>query len=180
MTLEQCKWEQCMDSNWKRSVWQQFGASIDMLANAIEACPDEVWGNRPQGSEFWYIAFHSLFFLDLYLSESDVGFVPPAPFTLDEMDEHGLFPERAYTKEELGKYLEHGRAKCRTTIEGMNEERANRRCGFDWLDISTAESLLYNMRHVQHHAGQLNLILRQRVDSAPRWVRKTTTGISGA
>ena len=26
-----------------------------------------------------------------------------------------------------------------------------------------------NMRHVQHHAGQLNLILRQSIDSAPRW-----------
>jgi hypothetical protein len=29
------------------------------------------------------------------------------------------------------------------------------------------------MRHVQHHAGQLNLILRQKIDSAPRWVKKT-------
>jgi hypothetical protein len=28
---------------------------------------------------------------------------------------------------------------------------------------------LYNLRHLQH-AGQLNLMLRQRTDSAPRWV----------
>lgn len=32
------------------------------------------------------------------------------------------------------------------------------------------ELLLYNMRHVQHHTGQLNLILRQKTGSAPRWV----------
>jgi hypothetical protein len=33
--------------------------------------------------------------------------------------------------------------------------------------------LLYNLRHVQHHAAQLNLILRQTVDAAPRWVGRT-------
>jgi hypothetical protein len=118
-----------------------------------------------------------LFFLDLYLSESDVGFTPPPPFTLDEMDERGILPDQVYTKEELLDYLLYGREKCRTTIAAMTDERANRRCGFDWLDISGAEILLYNMRHIQHHAGQLNLILRQKVDSAPRWVRKTTGGL---
>jgi len=35
------------------------------------------------------------------------------------------------------------------------------------------------MRHVQHHAAQLNLILRQTIDSAPRWVAKTKIKLSG-
>ena len=164
-----------MNGDLKRMIWQQFGASIDMLENAMHACPDALWGDRSERPEFWYVAFHTLFYLDLYLSESDRGFSPPVPFTLDEMDERGLLPERVYTKEELQKYLDHGRRKCRATIEAMTEEKANRRCGFDWLDISVGEVLLYNMRHVQHHAAQLNLILRQKIDSAPRWVRKTNT-----
>jgi len=163
----------------KSIVWQQFGASIDILENAINACPDDVWGNRIGHSEFWYIAFHTLFYLDLYLSESDKGFVPPSPFTLDELDERGLLPERVYTKKELLKYLELGRTKCRLTIASMTEERANQRCGFDWLDISVAEVLLYNMRHVQHHAAQLNFILSKKVGSAPRWVRKTMRALNG-
>jgi hypothetical protein len=33
--------------------------------------------------------------------------------------------------------------------------------------------MLYNLRHVQHHAAQLNLILRQVTDSAPDWVGRT-------
>src|SRR5215831_6856279 len=33
-----------------------------------------------------------------------------------------------------------------------------------------AELLLYRMRHDQHHVAQLNLLLRQSVDSAPAWV----------
>jgi hypothetical protein len=162
-----------MDEQWKTTVWRQFGAAIDMLENAMKACPEALWGDRSQKPEFWYVTFHTLFFLDLYLSESEVGFLPPAPFTLDEMDERGLMPDRVYSQEELQKYLEHGRAKCRSTITGMTEERARRRCGFSWLDLSGEEMLLYNMRHVQHHAGQLHLILRQKTDSAPRWVRAT-------
>ena len=163
-----------MDTTWKRIIWQQFGAAIDMLENAMHACPDTLWGDRSQHPEFWYVAFHTLFFLDLYSSESDAGFAPPAPFTLDEMDERGILPDRVYEKHELLKYLVFGRAKCRDTIAMMSDEKADRRCGFDWLDITFAEMLLYNMRHAQHHAAQLHLILRQKTDSAPRWVRKTT------
>ena len=32
------------------------------------------------------------------------------------------------------------------------------------------EVLLYNMRHVQHHVAQLNLLLRQSINDAPNWV----------
>jgi hypothetical protein len=166
-----------MDHFWKNAVWQQFGAAIDMLSNAMEHCPESVWGDRSQNPEFWYVAFHTLFYLDLYLSDSETGFKPPAPFTLGEMDERGLMPERVYTQEELRNYLAHGRTKCLTRIRSMSDEEAGRRCGFSWLDLSVGEMLLYNMRHVQHHAGQLNLILRQRVDAAPRWVRKTAIPI---
>ncbi len=166
-----------MNEFWKTAVWRQFGAAIDMLENVIVACPVQLWGDRSSKPEFWYMTFHALFFLDLYLSESDKGFTPPEPFTLDELDERGLMPERVYSKDELLAYLRHGREKCRATIAAMTEEHASRRCGFDWLDISTGEALLYNMRHVQHHAGQLGALLRGKGDTPPRWVRKTALPI---
>jgi hypothetical protein len=34
---------------WKVIIWQQFGAAIDMLENAIEACPDNLWGTARNG-----------------------------------------------------------------------------------------------------------------------------------
>jgi hypothetical protein len=161
-----------MDTIWKTIIWQQFGAAIDMLENALLACPEKLWSDRSRQPELWYVVFHTLFFLDLYLSGSVEGFVPPMPFTLDELDPAGVLPERPYTKDELHTYLEHGRRKCRATIEALTDEKAQQRAEFGWLDLSVAELLLYNMRHVQHHAAQLNLILRQTTDSAPRWVAK--------
>ena len=161
-----------MNTAFKTIIWQQFGAAIDMLENAIVASPEEVWGDCPGYHEFWYLAYHTLFFLDYYMSESSEGFAPPAPFTLSELDPAGALPDRVYTKDELLTYLEYGRNKCKARIEGLTDQTAHQRCGFKRPDITVAELLLYKMRHVQHHAAQLNLILRQRIDSAPRWVAR--------
>jgi hypothetical protein len=158
---------------WKKVLWPQFGAAIDMLENALVQCPTDLWGDRTRRPEFWYIVYHTLFFLDLYLSGSVEGFAPPAPFTLDELDPAGVMPERVFTKEELHDYLKHCRRKCRETIESLTEERARERCVLAWGEVSFAELLLDNMRHVQHHAAQLYLILRQQTDSAPPWVSRT-------
>lgn len=162
-----------MDTTWRAILWQQFGAALDMLENATLACPEGLWSDRSERPEFWYVVYHTLFFLDLYLSGSVEGFSPPAPFTLDEMDPRGLMPERVYRKEELHSYLKHGREKCRAVIEALTHEKARERCRFGWGEVSFLELLLYNMRHVQHHAGQLNLILRRKTDSAPVWVAQS-------
>ena len=55
-------------------------------------------------------------------------------------------------------------------IEALTDETAQRRCRFDWGEVSFAELLLYNMRYVQEHAAQLNLFLGQNGVSAPGWV----------
>ena len=165
-----------MDSHVKTVLWQQFGASIDMLENAITACPENLWGDRSQQPEFWYLVYHTLFFLDLYLSDSEEGFAPPEPFTLSELDPAGVLPERIYSKEEMLSYLEHSRKKCQVKIEVLTDEKARQNCTFGWLESSILEMLLYNMRHIQHHAAQLNLILRQQTDSAPNWVAKARRG----
>ena len=176
-----------MDTTWRAIIWSQFGATIDMLDNALLACPDELWRSRlwrdgsqeSEFSEFWYVVYHTLFWLDLYLSGSVEGFAPPAPFTLEELDPAGLLPERPYVKDELQAYLEHGRQKCRATIEALTDETARQRCGFSWGEVSFAELLLYNMRHVQEHAAQLSLILGQTIDSAPGWVTQAKSQHTG-
>jgi len=161
-----------MNSAWKAIVWQQFGAAIDMLENAIHACPDDLWSDRSQRPD---LVYHTLFWLDLYLSGPVEGFAPPAPFNLDELDPAGLLPERPYTKKELQTYLEHGRKKCRSAIDTLTDAKDRERYRFGWGEASYSELLLYNMRHVQHHAAQLNLILRQKIDSAPDWVAQAET-----
>jgi DinB family protein len=164
---------------WRTVVWLQFGAAINMLENALRACPDELWeerlwddGSTVGSSAFWYLAYHTLFWLDLYLSGSADGFVPPAPFTLDELDPAGLLPSRVYSRAELDLYLAHTRQKCRATIESLTDEQAQRVClvGGRQREMPFAELLLYTMRYVQEHAAQLSLFIGQRAGSAFPWV----------
>jgi len=158
-------------------LWGQLGATLDMLENAVDACPEDVWSDGSRPPPFWYLAFHTLFFLDFYLSESETAFAPPAAFTLTELDPAGVMPERVYTKAELRDYLAHGRAKARGAIAALTGERAAARRRFGSVEGTGIELFLYGMRHVQHHAAQLNLILRQRTDSAPNWVGRTKIGL---
>ena len=163
---------------WRTILWQQLGAAIDMLNDALRACPDELWrdrlwdapADRPEYAQFWYRVFHTLLWLDLYLSGAREGFAPPAPFKLNESGDGPLLPEEPYTKDELQAYLDYDRRKCQRTIEALTEAAAQQLCRFEWLELSFAELLLYNMRHVQEHASQLNMILGQKVGSAPDWV----------
>ena len=163
---------QDITDTWKSAVQGQFGAAIYSLEKAILACPDYLWGDRSRRPEFWYTAYHALFWLDLYLSDEPDAFAPPEPFGLEELDPAGILPDRVYSKQELLDYLGHGRARCREIIENLGREKAEQVFEFGTIKLSVAELLLYNMRHVQHHAAQLNVILRQTEDSAPRWVRR--------
>ena len=47
------------------------------------------------------------------------------------------------------------------------------RCKFPWGEVSFAELLLDNMRHVQEHAAQLSLLLGQQIGAPARWVAQT-------
>ena len=160
-----------MDATSRDILWGQFGAAIDMLENAIRACPDSFWSNGRE-PEFWYVAYHTLFFLDLYAHDTTEGFTPPPPFTLSELDPSGTPPDRVYGKAELLAYLEHGRTNAQRRVATMDAKTAFERCNYGWFEATRLEAALYNMRHVQHHAAQLNLLLRQSVNSTPSWVAR--------
>jgi hypothetical protein len=165
-----------METSWRIALWRQFGAAINMLENALVTCPASLWTERlwrtppapefpPRFAEFWYVTFHALVWLDLYLSGiPEEEFAPPAPFAQGVLDSPEALPERPYTKEELRDYLASLRAKCRATLVALTDERARRPVEYPWSQgqpISFLELQLYTIRHVQEHAAQLSLFLGQ-------------------
>ena len=151
----------------KDAIWSQFGASLKMLENAIIMCPDEHWDTA---LNFWYTSYHCLFWTDYYLTTEPDKFYPPTPFTLSEFDPTGKKPDRTYNKTEVLGYLEYCRQKAVQLISELTNEKLNERWINDYKNFALLEILIYNTRHIQHHAAQLNLILRQTIDSAPAWV----------
>ncbi|CAI2765949.1 DinB family protein [Flavobacterium collinsii] len=149
-------------------LWRQFGAVIDMLESSILVCPELFWDKK----DFWYSVYHTIFWMDYYSSTEPDTFSPPEPFSLSEFDPQGILPDRIYLKEELLDYLEYSRKKIFYLIEGLNEETSKESITSN-KNYNRIEMILYNMRHVQHHVGQLNLLLRQNVDVAGKWVSQS-------
>jgi len=153
----------------KAILWKQFGASIDMLESSILVCPESFWDKK----DFWYSVYHTIFWIDYYSSTDPDAFSPPEPFTLSELDPKGISPERVYLKKELLEYLEYSSNKVFFLIDGLNEETSKERFITKKKNYNRIEMILYNMRHVQHHVGQLNFLLRQNEDVAGQWVSQT-------
>lgn len=169
----------------KDCLWKNFAASIDMLKNAIEMCPDELWNDN---RKFFYNAYHCAVFTDYYLTIPPVNFFPPLAYTLTEPDEipagaiDDVVPNKLYSRAELSEYVQRTREKCRGVIRSLTEDKLNESwiatdeladlslSGMDVLKYSILEILFYNLRHIQHHAAQLNLLLRQAINASPDYV----------
>jgi DinB superfamily len=170
-----------MQTPWNTALLRQFNIAIDTFEEALVTCPDSLWTQRlwpvppghyapPGFAEFWYVAYHTLFWFDLYLSGSrEEDFAPPAPFTWVELDIPWVLPQRPYTKEELLAYLASTRQRCHATLLALTDERARQVVDYPWAEgkeVSYLELQLYNMRHVQEHAAQLHLFLGQSATPA--------------
>ena len=171
-----------MESELGSALWRQYDTAIQMLADAVDACPDELWTRRlwPQPppshfpahfAEFWHVTYHALVWLDLYLAGiPEEEFAPPPQFAQGELDSPGAQPAQPYTKQELRGYLQSTRRKCRDKLTALTDEEAWRPVEYPWSEgrrVSYLELQLYNMRHVQEHAAQLSLFIGQQARDQP-------------
>jgi hypothetical protein len=185
--------EHPMETTVRTALWRQFGAAIAMLEHALLACPEALSPQRlwsgpppaefpPQFAEFWYVTFHALVWLDLYLSGvPEEAFAPPTPFAQGVLDSREVLPDRLYTRQELLAYLASTRQKCHTQLLWLTDEQVRRPVEYPWSEgqpISLLELQLYNLRHVQEHAAQLSLFLGQHgiPGEALDWVPRATDG----
>ncbi len=155
----------------------QFEASLCMLNDCVQNCPQEHWDGKIANYTFWQVAYHTLFFVDLYLSPNEEAF-QPRDFHPRESEFKDGYPSRRFGQRELTEYLAICRQKAVETLASETPESLERQSGFRWLPFSRGEVYLYNIRHIQHHTGQLSAFLR-RVDEAlkdAKAVRWISTG----
>ena len=174
-----------MNQIFQESLWKNFAAVIDMLKNIIVICPNEIWQKE---KKIFYMTYHTVIFLDYYLSSPVKDFHPNLPYTIGDLDNLALeaiddvIPNHFYSKEELLTYISTIRVKCKrlitlTPMEKFSERWINKEeinmhglCPSLVIKYNRWEILLYNFRHVQHHVAQLNLLLRQKANVATEWI----------
>lgn len=157
-----------MDDLTRTSLWKQFGAAIDTLHDAVTLCPDELWtiqvwedDEDSRYGQYWFIVGHTLRWLDIYLEGGSADYATPPPFMRNQL------PPRPWTKGESITYLTALRKTCRGAIAHLTDEDAAKpgRWGVPFLELQ-----LYNMRHVQEHAAQLQLVLGSHGVKEVDWI----------
>jgi len=141
-------------------VKSQYHASLVMLEQTISKCPDNLWNHPDHQGKTWHVAYHAIFYTHLYLNATEEDFRPwehhreeyqflgPVPYPPHNQPEIG----EPYTKEEVLEYLNFCRAIVDPFVDSVNMEAES---GFSWLPFNKLEHQFYNIRHVQHHAGEI-------------------------
>jgi hypothetical protein len=159
----------------------QYRAALEMLAEAVQQCSDTLWVDAEYKKQFWHIAYHALYYTHLYLQHSGEDFVPWSKHR-NEYESLGSPPwdpqwepniGEPYTKEEILEYL----AVCRNEVEErVSSVDLEAGSGFDWVPFDKLELQFYNIRHLQHHTGQLCERLRTKQDIGIGWVFASKDG----
>ena len=157
----------------------QYHASLAMLRDAVENCPEDLWLRADTPNACWQLAYHTLFFTHLYLLDSPDEYagwrghqsqVQQEDSIAGPPDPKSKLPviPRPYTKTEVLEYW--------TICDGMVDARLDRmnlegeQSGFYWYKMSKLEHQLVNLRHIQHHTAQLADRLRNALGVGTAWV----------
>ena len=150
----------------------QYHASLSMLRDAIDACPPELWTDPSYVNPFWHVAYHTLFYTDLYLQASESAFVPWE----HHRPKYNFFPSGPEAARSLTPYsIDEVRACC-ARCDAMIDSAVDRldlnapESGFPWYKMSKLEHQFVNLRHIQHHTGQLAERIRQTTGRGVGWV----------
>lgn len=161
-----------MSINIHQVIQSQYLASLEMLKNAIELCSNQVWEQKTK-NRFWHIAYHALFYTHLYLQEKEANFQPWEKHvgdigSLTSSQEEIEQSKEPFSKEEILSYLKYCQDQIKTLLLRLDLESPN--SGFYWLPFSKLELQFYNIRHIQHHTGELCDRLGKEVAIDVDWV----------
>jgi hypothetical protein len=163
------------DLNLLHHIARQYRASLAMLGQAIDLCPESLWLAPDYTNRFWHIAYHAVFYTHLYLQpdeasfhawakhKEDYQFLGPRPWAPEEARK----VDSPYSKVEVMEYHELCRGEVETRVPALDLEAPS---GFHWLPFNKAELQFYNIRHLQHHTGQLADRLRTVANVGVGWV----------
>src|ERR1700722_3379230 len=148
----------------KQALTHQFEAALCMLNQCVGSCKPEHWEGKIANDTFRQMAYHTLFYADLYLSTSEEAF-KPRHLIQKGGDERGPILSPGLPLDETLEYAAICRQKVVEIIPAETQASLEGPSGFPWIKFTRAELHLYNLRHIQHHTGQFSAYLR-RVDPA--------------
>jgi len=154
----------------------QYHAGLAMVRQAVERCPEDLWAATWHSNPIWQVAYHALFYTHLYLQPDEESFTPwegareeyqflgPLPWPPHRPPKIG----EPYGKQDVLEYLRYCESKIDTWVDRLDLKAES--SGFWWYPMSKLEHQFVNIRHLQHHVGQLSDRIRAASGNGIDWV----------
>src|SRR5262245_54995568 len=135
----------------------QYHATLAMLRETIERCPDHVWLNKEHENAFWQIAYHTLFFTHYYLQPDQNSFRPWEHQQSNLQHPDGIpgphdptsilpLPPKPYTREEVLAYWKVCDQMVDAAVDALDLHSPT--SGFSWYKVPKLEHQIINIRHL--------------------------------
>jgi hypothetical protein len=153
----------------KQILINQYNKCFEMLTEMIKKYDEKIW-NDDKNYQYpvWQIVYHLLYITNIYCSSTEKGIIkwpkqkvnyqffgktPWPPF-------EEVIADEPYSKSDMIEFSEFVNSKIPVYLDDMKPEE---RCWPHWYDEVQLEFQLNNIRHIQHHIGQI--IERQDIAS---------------
>jgi hypothetical protein len=136
-----------------------------MLAKAIELCPDDAWADDSGHAPVWEQVYHALFWFNAWLRDWQKPIEYPE-FHIAEALDIKRRAGKTIDRSQILAYLAKVSADYEAFMTGVDDAGLLDTATAFGRQWTTADRILGQVRHIQHHVGYLNAIL-----SASRGVR---------
>jgi hypothetical protein len=144
-------------------IQSQYFAALAMLKQAIIKCPPSVWDAPQDKDQFWFKAYHTLYYTHKYLQIKTRDFVPWKKHHKPDSQKEPI------TREDVLEYLAFVEQEVTSRIPLIDLEAG---AGFLGNRLSKMELQIINIRHIQEHTGELYERLGSRENTALDWAEQ--------
>jgi uncharacterized damage-inducible protein DinB len=140
--------------------------AYDTLKSAIQHCPDELW---KKGEDVYLtpcmLSFHILQCMEAYISENPLEY----PFKKYGFDGETGPLEKMWDRNKTLEFLENMQEKTKSYIK---EDSLTHSSSVPQLVETRLQLMIYAIRHMAQHTGEINAILRLNHLKAGDWLTK--------
>jgi hypothetical protein len=151
------------------SLRRQLEPCIEMLRRSMNACPDDLWDARAGGPPVWEQLYHTIFWLHAWLRDWSRPLEYPTFHVREALDMRGV-PARVVSRAEMRGYLDGAVTDCASFLSALTPESVQVPAEAFRKQWTPVDRILGQVRHVQHHVGYLNAVLRAGGSTPVAWV----------
>lgn len=145
---------------------RQLDPTLQMLENLVVLSPEEIWNN--QKLKYWKHILHAITGIEFWFRNEGEEFHLP-DFNKDITPDFDKESKDYPTQNELLTYIQEMMNKSQKYFNALSDERLIEPCD-TYKDITKADVILMQIRHIQHHIGYCNNILNTSNYKAVQWL----------